>query len=81
MGTFGPHIRRQTDGFTDERAAIMFFSKFIMVLVVSLILAASTSARVVRQRRRFPGERRLGPTNYGQYFFGARGYEPRVHLG
>lgn len=49
----------------------------VFFLLLSLLLGAvlEVNTQVVTRRRNFPGERRLGSINYGQYRFGKRGYQ------
>ncbi|XP_063611526.1 uncharacterized protein LOC134785165 [Penaeus indicus] len=56
---------------------------FLVLMLVSLLFLAADAAPqlVITRRRHFPGERRLGSTNYGQYSFGKRGYARRTNPG
>ncbi|KAK7072364.1 hypothetical protein SK128_006856, partial [Halocaridina rubra] len=46
-----------------------------VLLVVMVILSITDSQFIITKRRRFPGERRLGAANYGQYTYGKRGFK------
>ncbi|KAF2356619.1 hypothetical protein FHG87_012624 [Trinorchestia longiramus] len=59
------------------RPLTMNFFKTLLLLLALMMTATLSTSFLVRQRRRFPGERRLGATNYGFHFFGRNGYENR----
>jgi len=46
----------------------------LVCLMVAVCLLGSSSAQVITTKRQFPGQRRLGQTNYGTHSFGSRGY-------
>ncbi|XP_069940479.1 uncharacterized protein [Cherax quadricarinatus] len=50
--------------------------KPVLVVLVLVVLLATmlTSANIITAKRKFPGQRRLGATNYPFHSFGLNGY-------
>ncbi|KAK3882283.1 hypothetical protein Pcinc_013333 [Petrolisthes cinctipes] len=51
--------------------------KMMLMCVLAVLMSVcfrDVASQVVTAERRFPGERRLGKTNYGTHSFGSRGY-------
>ncbi|KAK4315081.1 hypothetical protein Pmani_013675 [Petrolisthes manimaculis] len=51
--------------------------KMILMCVLAVLMSVcfrDAASQVITAERRFPGERRLGKTNYGTHSFGKRGY-------
>ncbi|KAK7072365.1 hypothetical protein SK128_006857 [Halocaridina rubra] len=56
----------------------MNFETVLLVSLVLLGLIGMTLAApqfIITERRKFPGERRIGAAHYGQYTFGRRGFK------
>ncbi|KAG7165662.1 hypothetical protein Hamer_G013172, partial [Homarus americanus] len=46
----------------------------VLVMMVMLMATALVAAQIITRPRDFPGQRRLGVTNYGTHSFGKKGY-------
>ncbi|KAF2356617.1 hypothetical protein FHG87_012622 [Trinorchestia longiramus] len=49
----------------------------IMLLLVAVVTLSSAAPQLITTPRKFPGERRLGATNYSFHSFGKKGYSGR----
>lgn len=58
---------------------VVLCGQVIMVVLMALLAVVMAAPRVITKQRNFPGERRLGRIDYGQYYFGAKGYETKRH--